>query len=190
MKKILYVIAGVIAIAAIAGGYFYPKFTTSVGAVSSTPGTNFNTATAAAQSLVVGTSTIYSVLNTDSADRMIEAFSAHVYTAVSTTSQVLGVACATSTSPSGVSQGSSANWIVNQNVSAFGTTTGDGAYIVSSSTPGITANVANSALATSTRIWNTGTYLVCELSANDGTALQSPLGVNFKGYLRFAYQRQ
>ena len=184
---IKYIVGGVVIVLAFGlGWYLHQNHQYAVGAV--TNGATNSTAQIAEQSInAPATSTLLSILNTSDNTEYINTFEMAFANGVSTTSTYT-IQCATSSVATSLN--GNTNYVVNASVQEFGTTTGLGMYVPSSTTPGVIGQNAN-ALGTSTRQWAGGssTYLVCvDLnSGNTGTAL---LDSGITGYLRFGITRQ
>lgn len=181
MKKINYLIYGLLIIAVIGIGYVLWPNNQSVGAV--VQGATYSNAPIVEQT-IANTSSIFpfAQLNTDSNLRIIDNFSSYLVNATNNDSNTsYAIQCATSSVPNPSGLGNT-NYVVNipSTVSNYGTTTYPGMIIVSSSTPGIIANPGP--LATTTRIWDANAYLVCS------TTPQLFTGIG--GFIRFGITRQ
>lgn len=168
---------------AIFGAYEYPKPTAVEHlAVGSPAGSTFNTSKVAEESLVISSSTVYSVLNGDTADRIITDVRAYLSGGAATTS-TFTLTCATSSNA--YNFGSNANKIL---VASTTPSLVGGQYIASSS-PGVlgttTASVVANALNQVTRVWASGSYLVCT-----NVSSQTPYNLydsNTTGFVAFHY---
>lgn len=195
-KKIAIGFASVLIAAAIVGSYFYPASSTRVITnylAGSAAGSTFSTRKVAEQVVTTSTSTVYSILNTDTATRTITSMNVFLTNGNSTTSNYL-IQCATSTSASSIV--GNTNYIANFTISGsgpssiYGTTTTAGEVYISSSSPGITGTstqgTPTGSFASTTqfaRVWAPNTYLNCSSLGSTGNLIDS----NVQGYIAFPY---
>lgn len=160
----------------------------------SSAGSNFNTSKIAEQTLTVSTTTVYSVLNTDTSDRTITGADGFI-TNGNSTSTSYSVICATSTSATGQGTPSSAILAITfTNGGIYGTTTLNGGAYFATTSPGVTGSTTPTQAVPSVtglnnfaRNWTTGTYLVCKSSASANNGLFDP---SVTGFLAFPYRGQ
>lgn len=197
MNSLKYILGGLV----VAGfglliGYFV--FPSAQFAASLPAGTNNSDAKFYTQNFSVASDTVYSVLNTDSTDRLITGFEFYGTGGTATTSQY-SLNCGTSTVASGIAV--STSYIVNQNLSqtGFATTTGAATPLyIASSSPGLTGTSSITSLSTGllgtsaiVRVWPTNTYLTCKLVDNtSGANALNTFDSLTKGYIGFQARTQ
>lgn len=184
-----YIAAFVVAVA-IFGSYFFPKSQIVTQMLAGSPaGASFNTSKVAGQQIILGTTTAYSMLNTDTSDRTITGFDSMLRGATPT-STTYSLACATSTSASSLN--GNTNYVYNSSfaTTTFGSIIGAGTYVATSS-PGITgtttASVLNSLANPFVRNWASGTYLDCLLTTADS---YNAFNSTTNGTINFSYRGQ
>lgn len=193
MKNILIALGVLVLVAGVIGAYFYPKL---VGPLAGSPaGSNFADPKIAEQIVTTSTSTVFSQLNTDGSDRIIDSVSAFLQNGAATTS-VYSVVCATSSSPSGFVP-ANVNYVLNQQLnSGFGTSTGSGGLFLASSSPGITGTSTATIPANLpplnpyARVWKAGSYLICSLTASGSNNAANTLDAATTGFFGFPYRPQ
>lgn len=183
----VYTLLGVIAFVAILGGYIYPQNNVKLGAVvESAAGTSNSSLKQAQLNITLATTTTYAYLNSGSTDWEINEARIQIAGQTSTTT-TFTVQCATSTSASSLS--SNTNYILSTVLSngVYGTTTGSGLYIASSS-PGLTGTTTASVLVDRSnayvRNWTVGTYMVCQVTTADS---YNAFTTGATGFISFPY---
>lgn len=167
---------GVVVVAIMVGGYFYPKYSMPVGTVSTTNTTTFNSAKVAEVGFIPATAgaTSTSILNTDSTDRVV--IDSFYYCNVLGTSYVantgsglanLTFTAATTSTASPAALGNTA-LLLSSNVAT--TSAGASTYVSSSTTP-YPDN--------SSRLWKSGSYMT--FFSNATNTAQCVAGVHYLG---------
>lgn len=183
--KMVYWILGAVVLGGLLwGAYQYPK-EGATPFVGSSAGATFQTAKIAEQIVGVSTSTQVAILNGDVSDRIITDGGFYIANSAATTSTYT-IFCATSSVATGFSPANT-NWLFNQNINGIGTTTGAGGTYVSSTSPGITGT-AGGTNATSTRVWGSGTYLMCQINNNASANDVDLFSSGTTGYIGFGYK--
>lgn len=180
---------GIVAILFAAGYVVHLLFPQPSFGASNAGGSSYGSAKIAEQDVVTGTTTTFSVLNTDSTDRIISSLDIQLANDLSTTTTITAK-CATSTSASSLN--GNTNYLLNtvlSTVGAYGTTTGAGMFIASSS-PGITgtttAPIISALQNPYARVWATNTYLDCQVSTGDTYNAFVPGTTGFFGFRYWA----
>lgn len=201
MKQNL-ILAGlaIVLVAAIAGGYYFPSLQVALG---SPAGTTFSNAKVAQQTVVVSTSTVFSILNSDASDRTISAIDMYLANGAATSS-IPSLRCATSTVATGFTPANT-NWILNQSFSQteYGTSTGTKGFALASTSPGLTGTSTSPVSPTTgfyppqtasstiyVRNWASGSYLVCENTNSGSFNGANTLDAGTTGYIGFRYWGQ
>lgn len=165
--------------------------------IGSPGGSTYNSAKVAEQVVITTSSTTLSIYNSDTSDRIITGSEIALRGAESTTTTTV-IGCATSSSATN-GLGGNTNYILEFILAAstanqFGTTTGAGMYIASSS-PGITgtstvaANPTQNLVNPFARRWASGSYLNCVVTTTTGSNTNL-LDTNMAGYIAFPYRSQ
>lgn len=141
---------------------------------ASPAGSNYTTSKLLGQQVTTGTTTAIAALNTTTQSDIVKNAEVVLYNGISTTTSYT-IACATSTSASSLN--GNTNYVLDMTINAvnsqYGTTTGSGLFM-SSSSPGITGipsfgtTIGTTTLETATRVVPANTYLACLVTTADG----------------------
>lgn len=163
-----------------------------IQSIGSPSGSTFGTGKIAEQIITTGTTTAYSILNSDSSDRTIIGSDVLLANAMST-STTFTVSCATSTT--NASLGGNTNYIYRTTLATavYGTTSGQAGLFIASSSPGLTGTSSPSSafspgiINPGYRNWPSGSYLNCLVTTSDTF---SGFGSSTTGFIAFPYRGQ
>lgn len=201
LKHALAIVIAAILALTIYGAYQSPQ-PQQQAATGSTAGATFGTYRVASQVVSVSTSTVFSMLNTDTSDRVVLGADMFLTGDTTATSTQYAVTCATSTVAYGVGPSTSNILAMTVSPSAnspYGTTTAPGSFYMSTTSPGVTGTttasgpaggaVSNFAFNNFARIWPANTYLVCTLVTTVGSN-SNLFDSQITGTISFPYRSQ
>lgn len=195
-----YIVYGLAAVVVLIATFFVGKSlgtSVSLGSVNSVAGSTSTTRNSAIQSITTGTTTTYSVLNTDSTDREISSAIITLFNSnAAGTTTAITINCATSTTNASINGNTNlilSMLIPSTSYSLFGSTTSNGGLYIATSSPGYTGTSTSPVTAITLapnypfiRNWPTNTYLNCMVTTVDsGNSFQSTM----TGLISFPYER-